>query len=99
MIISSQLKEWSIAYSPYVDTLHVYKNFFNSVPKREQISKDFGKFHVIFNSRDADLLLFEMKHASQSFGDIDNMDKEHIIQKVKGCIEHESKGQTRKDHE
>lgn len=88
MNVSSHIQDWSIAYSPYVDTLHVYKNVFNRVPRKDQIDKDYGQFYIIFNSKDSQLLLFEMKHASKSFGKIDNMQKRHIIQRVEELVNH-----------
>lgn len=90
MRLSSTLdyKDWFIAYSPYVDTLHVYSNDLNKKSNEELVDKDFGKFFATFDLHSHELLLFEMKSASQDFGDIDNMDKEHIIKRVKEMIGH-----------
>lgn len=83
---SIKLNDWSIAYSPYVDTLHVYKNAINKKAKEDLIDKDYGKFHLIVDSKDSQMLLFVMKQASKNFRGIDNMDKEHIILRVKELV-------------
>lgn len=81
-----KLNDWSIAYSPYVDTLHVYKNILNKKKDKELINKDYGRFIIVLDSNTYQLLLFEMKHASKDFGNIDNMDKRHIIRRVKEMV-------------
>ena len=87
----SKTRDWSVKYSPYVDTLHVYKNTFSTIPKSELKDKDYGDFYIVCRTKDSQIILFEMKSASNVFGEIDKMDKEHIIRKVKRYIEsHES---------
>lgn len=81
------LDDWYIAYSPYVDTLHVYRGLVNRKRRNELLDRDYGKFFVIYDSRTLKPLLFEMKSASKVFGNIDNMNKENIIQRVTGYIQ------------
>ncbi len=78
--------DWRVAYSPYVDTLHVYRDLINKKSKEELIDKDYGDYFIIFESDTRKPLLFEMKSASSIFGKIDNMDKKTIIHKVEGYI-------------
>lgn len=81
-----RVNDWTIAYSSYVDTLHVYKKIYNQKPKEELISRNYGNFYLVVD-RDMQVMLFEMKQASCNFGNIDLLDKKSIISKVTGYLE------------
>jgi hypothetical protein len=83
LVNTSHYNNWYVAYSPYVDTLHVYQDSFNKKNKDEMLNKDVGIFFAIYDSKTSQLLLFEMNQASKYFENIEKMDKEHIIRGVK----------------
>jgi len=87
--LSNQLKNWHIAYNPYTDIFQMYDGTALKTDK-SKFNKTALKHGYLYCEKTTNKPLFvEFKNAYDYLGDIENMDKKHIIQKVIGCINHE----------
>lgn len=80
--LNNQLQKWYISYNPYTDIFQIYSKeslgTSKSMFKKTKINK--GELYL---DKTSDTPLFiQFKDAYRSIGDIDNMSKEAIIQKV-----------------
>jgi hypothetical protein len=77
---------WNIAYSPYVDTLHLYQSKISSMPDEELRESEIRNTTVVMHLVNDEPLLLELNEASRYLGEIDNMQKKDIIKALEGYI-------------
>jgi hypothetical protein len=82
----SPLSKWNITYSTYVDNLQVFKKSVYSKNDEELINKRFSKYTIVCDKKTLEPILIEMKQASKSIGELDNMAKKDIIKAIEGYI-------------
>ncbi len=80
------INDWTITYSEYVDTLHVFDKSINKKSNKELQKIKAGHVVYIFDKNTHSPLMLEVDNATHNFGDVDKMDKKLIIQKVKELV-------------
>ena len=80
------IKDWVLNYSTYVDTLRLFNDDIYSKKSKDLRREDFSKYTIVYYINSSKPVLFEMKHASNTLGEIDNLTKEDIIHRVIGYI-------------
>lgn len=89
MITLNRIQDWDINYSTYVDTLRLFAKEIYATKSNELIKKNFDGFTIVYFRGGVEPALFEMKHASKRLGEVDNLTKEAIIQRVIKYLENE----------
>lgn len=81
------IENWIVNYYTYEDILRVFDSRFYTKKYGESIKINYKTFDIIYIKPSLEPIVFEMKEASKSLGNIDNMDKKHIIQGVERLVE------------
>lgn len=86
-LTTKSLSNWKISYNPYSDLFQIFNDTIFKTPDKDLKTEKRG-FAVLFYTKDSNKpLMVEFTHAYKYLGDIDNMDKKHIIQSVIGYID------------
>jgi len=81
-LLNTQLKQWYISYNAYTDVFQIYSKESLSTNKSVFKKTKIIKGELYLDKKSNTPLFIEFKNAYRNIGDIDNMSKEAIIEKV-----------------
>lgn len=85
--LAKELKTWKISYNPYIDLFQIFTEQAFYIPEKKVSTQHKGSATLLFNKANERLLLIELKNAYDVLGDVDNMSKADIIDRVIGYVE------------
>lgn len=89
IIPMSTIQRWNLEYSTYIDTLSLFSDEVYSMRSDELLRHDHKNFSIVYSNKSNEPVIFEMRNASRQLGEVDNLTKEDIIQRVIGYIKNE----------
>ena len=80
--IRNLLKTWYVAYDPYTDLFQMYDGKVFDLPKNNLIEKSLENIRLVYSKNSSRPLLIEIKNAYNQLGDVDNLEKNEVINLV-----------------
>lgn len=80
--IQNLLKTWYVSYDPYTDLFQMYDGRVFELPKNHLMEKNSGNVKLLYSKDSSKPLLIEIKNAYNQLGDVDDLEKSEIINKV-----------------
>ena len=84
--IHNLLKTWHVSYNPYTDLFQMYDGHVFDLPKDSLTEKYMNNVRFLYSKNSSQPLLIEIKNAYSQLGDIEELEKNEIIDKVEPIL-------------
>jgi hypothetical protein len=86
LLTSANIGTWKISYNPYTDFFQIFSETIFRADNKNLFSKKEGDAVLVFEKSTKKPLMVEFVNVYECIGDVDNMSKEDIIQRVIGYV-------------